>query len=127
MNKNILISLVFIIFLTFSANAQTSLNGKWKLVSIQNLPVETNISLNVDKNRIGGNGGCNSYGGNLTKKGNKLDFSEIFSTKMWCDNGNIENKYFNTLDKATFYKIRKGQLILLNDKKETILAFVKVK
>lgn len=105
-----------------------SINGKWQLVSMtrdgKSLPlIGKAITLNIDKNKIGGNGGCNSYGGSFSQKGKEVTFSEIFSTKMWCDNSPTENLYFQTLKESIYYELKNGQLILTDETKENILKF----
>lgn len=105
-----------------------SIIGKWQLVSMtrdgKSLPlIGKAITLNIDKNKIGGNGGCNSYGGSFSQKGKEVTFSEIFSTKMWCDNSPTENLYFQTLEESVNYELKNGQLILTDEKKENRLIF----
>lgn len=105
-----------------------SINGKWQLVSMKRdgtfIPLpEKAIALNIDKNKIGGNGGCNTYGGSFSQTGKTVKFSEIFSTKMWCDNAPPENQYFQTLEESVYYELKNGQLILTDEKKENTLVF----
>lgn len=105
-----------------------NINGKWELVSMtrdgKSIPlIGKAITLNIDKNKIGGNGGCNSYGGSFSQKGKEVTFSEIFSTKMWCDNAPTESQYFQTLTESVHYEMKNGQLVLTDEKKENILIF----
>ncbi|NJM54373.1 MAG: META domain-containing protein [Blastocatellia bacterium] len=65
---------------------------------------EREILLNIEKDKIGGNGGCNSYGGNVAMKGNTIRFFNIISTKMFCE-GSIENQYFAALEKTTSFEL----------------------
>lgn len=127
MNKKLFISLALLAILTFSANAQTSVNGKWKLISIkEGFPLGHTITLNIDGAKIGGNGGCNSFGGNFRRKGGKVKFSQIISTKMWCDDhGKTEIEYFEILGKTVYLQSKNGQLIMLNSKREVLLRFKK--
>lgn len=110
-----------------------SLNGKWKLISMvleKDMAIvlpEKAITLNINKNKIGGNGGCNSYGGNFSQKGKTIKFSEILSTKMWCDNSPTESQYLNALGKSVNYKLINEQLILTDEKKENTLVFEEIK
>lgn len=110
----------------------TGLNGKWQLISMKigkalpmQLPVKP-ITLNVDKDKIGGNGGCNGYGGNFSQTGKTVKFSEIFSTKMWCeDSSPTENKYFDALGKSVKFEMDGDELILTDAKNENQLIFRK--
>ena len=65
------------------------------------------IRFEEDKDRFGGNGGCNGMGGNLEVKGSMIDLSQIISTKMYCEGtSEIENKFFNELEKVNRFEIR---------------------
>ena len=95
------------------------LNGKvWQLRAIDGAAVNSDratFSFDFDKNRVGGNGGCNGFGGTLTETGDGIKISQIISTKMFCENGSdVENRYFSALEKVTKYQIREGKLQLLN-------------
>ena len=98
-------------------NPASSLFGaKWKLLKINGENVgQTKAFIVFDerKNSVGGNGGCNSFGGQLLKNGAKLKISQIFSTKMFCQQGSeIENKLFVNIEKITDYAISENRLIL---------------
>lgn len=85
------------------------------------------VFLNIEKNKIGGNGGFNSYGGNVAMTGNTVKVSNIFSTKMFCE-GSIENQYFEALGKVTsfFFEFKNSQLILTDKTKRIVLIFDQV-
>lgn len=117
-------------FTKMTAEKPVRLNGKWQLVSMilerdMAIPLpEKMITLNIDNNKIGGNGGCNSYGGSFLQSGKTVRFSEIFSTKMWCEGSSpTEQQYFNALEKSVNYEIKNGQLILTDAKRENTLVF----
>lgn len=106
-----------------------SLIGSWQLNSFESdkkvFSWTNEVLLNIEKDKIGGNGSCNSYGGNVAMKGNTITFSNIFSTKMFCE-GSIENQYFAALEKATNFELKSNQLILTDKTKQTVLIFDKV-
>jgi heat shock protein HslJ len=106
------------------------LNGKWQLVSMKSgksLPMELPakpITLNIDKDKIGGNGGCNSYGGSLLQTAKIVKFFEIFSTKMYCEGSSpTESKYFAALEKSVNFELKDDELILTDAKRENKLVF----
>lgn len=108
------------------------LNGKWQLISMKlgkALPIQLpakSITLSIDKDKIGGNGGCNAYGGSFSQTGKNVKFSEVFSTKMWCeDSSPIENKYFDALGKSVNFELDGDELILTDAKNENQLIFRK--
>ena len=93
---------------------------EWKLTRIEGSVIKNDrafIRFDETKNSAGGNGGCNVFGGSLSKIGNKLKISEVFSTKMFCQNGSdVENKFFTNLDRVTEYEIRDEKLFLMANK-----------
>lgn len=109
---------------TIAPENSSELNGKnWQLTTINGETINTDestIVFDFEKNRVGGKGGCNSFGGTLTVNGNEIKISQIISTKMFCENGSdVENKYLSTLEKVTKYKTSDDKLQLLNG--ETIV------
>lgn len=75
-------------------------------------------------NKVMGKGGCNSYSGsyNLNDEGG-VNFSQVASTKMACENMAGETEFFATLDKANMTKIDADKLTLMNGLDE-IMVFV---
>lgn len=111
--------------------AAQNLSGiEWQLIKINNQDVGKTrafIKFDESKNSVGGNGGCNGFGGKLEKNGNKIKLSQIFSTKMFCESGSeIESKFLGGLERVTTYSVTKDRLILRAGD-ETILAFEKRK
>lgn len=89
---------------------------KWILKKIGGERVKTDrafIQFDAANDRFGGKGGCNGMGGNLKIEGARIDFSEIISTKMFCEDASeLENKFFGALDAVDSFKIKKGKLLL---------------
>src|SRR5690349_14032083 len=63
----------------------------WRLVSIGRVGAEvpvvngTTVTLKFGKDeRISGSGGCNSYGGGYRVEGDRITFSQVFSTRRAC-------------------------------------------
>ncbi len=98
----------------------------WQLSAIDGASVSAEkafIKFDETKNSVGGNGGCNGFGGNLVKNGNQIKISEIFSTKMFCEaTQEIENKFLGNLDRVTKYQIIDGKLFLF-DADKIVLEF----
>lgn len=99
------------------------LSTKWVLDDKVKGKVPT---LNIEANKISGNGGCNNYFGTLTMDAASGNFvaSQMGSTKMACDNLSSEQNYFQMLAKATKYvssgnslELYQGGLLLLKFKK----------
>lgn len=89
---------------------------QWKLTKINGESVGESkafIKFDEQKKSAGGNGGCNAFGGQMTKNGAKIKISQIFSTKMFCREGSeIESKFLGNLEKVTEYSIAENRLSL---------------
>lgn len=90
----------------------------WILTGINGATINSGratLTLDFEKNRISGKGGCNGFGGNLEKTKAGIKISQIISTKMYCEDGSeIENKYLSTLEKVNKLKLADGKLQLLS-------------
>jgi heat shock protein HslJ len=78
-----------------------------------------------DDNKFSGNSTCNSYFGSFKSTESAVTFSNIGSTKMMCDEMNLETDYFNMLRKADKYTISENELVLYTS--GTKIAVFKVK
>ncbi len=70
------------------AEATDGLAGRsWKLIESEGTAIRADIasSANPSPDGVGGNGGCNTYGGTLTVTPDGVDITEIMSTLMACD------------------------------------------
>lgn len=98
----------------------------WELVSLGNsLPVPgTNITLSFDKDNLGGNGGCNSYGGEFKLKGDKLTIGDVYSTEMYCEAEGImdqEARYYQMISNVESFSVDGEELILNTADGETLV------
>jgi len=125
--KTISVMIVILGILLTACGSAQSLNGtKWRLTHLAGQPVltETEVTLNLDDGALGGNDGCNSYGGSYSSEGNTIKVgTDIISTMMYC-NEQIQtqtNAYYQALLGAATYKLSGGKLSLL-DSSGTILA-----
>jgi heat shock protein HslJ len=86
---------------------------KWMLRKVQTEKglevVNTKAFLKFDKEKgsAGGNGSCNSFGSNALVEGSTIKFSNIFSTKMYCEAvQQTENAFFNQLGNADRFSLK---------------------
>jgi heat shock protein HslJ len=103
---------------------------KWSLKKIYDSGSEEAVSTKAfirfdkEKNSAGGNGSCNSFGSTATVNGNDVNFKNIFSTKMYCEQvQKTEDKYFKQLAEVNRFEIKSNSLILYKDK-EKLLEFI---
>lgn len=110
---------------------QTSVvtDRKWKLVELAGKPVADKINgkepfllLHTTDKRYSASGGCNGIGGNfnLEAKG-RIRFSAGMSTKMACENMEVENDLTKALMAADNYSID-GDNLSLNKARMAPLA-----
>lgn len=95
-------------------------NTKWSLAD-ENIQGKK-PTLNIESSRITGNGGCNSYFGELKLDSTAGNFvtNNVGATKMACENMQVESNYFSMLNEANKYVVNgntlelyKGNLLLL--------------
>ncbi|PAM94871.1 META domain-containing protein [Flavobacterium sp. IR1] len=64
------------------------------------------ITFDLKENRVSGNSSCNSFSGQFTVDGNKVDLTQpMMMTKMMCGDGQGEQVFMNTLPKINTYSI----------------------
>ena len=105
---------------------------EWTLVSLYGSgPLDnTNITLNVEDDGIGGSTGCNYYGGKVLMYEGILETrGGLSSTKVGCP-GEInqqESAYLRALDDAAFYRVRDGRMEIQDAAGETTMVFAEEK
>ena len=94
----------------------------WRLTALAGDPVSPDINSTViiSADSVGGNGGCNTYGGDFKVTPDGIDISQVFSTMMACDGLEQEQAFFAALEAANDFAIVDGNLQLLEG--GTVLA-----
>lgn len=78
-------------------------------------------------NQVGGEAGCNGYGGTYTLNGDKLTFSYLSSTLRACAEPEFmeqEQKYMTNLTHTASYKLEGNRLTIFDAKGTSLLSFV---
>jgi heat shock protein HslJ len=103
---------------------------EWLLVQINGQPplAGTQVTLIFEEANLGGNTGCNHFGGDYTSSPDgKLSIGTLVQTEMYCmePEGVMaqEVMYQERLRQASSYQVVDGQLEILNSQGETILVF----
>lgn len=115
--------------------ARSITDGSWLLIAFaqdgEQTPVieGTSITAVFDADgRIGGSGGCNSYGGTFSTAEGSLTLDGLFSTERACLGEGImeqERAYFDALQAATRYSIARNALVIESgDGGQLIFTFV---
>jgi heat shock protein HslJ len=95
---------------------------EWRLIEygpadapIATLP-DVSITLMFEAgNKLGGSGGCNSYGGTYQVDGQTLSVSDVVSTMRACEDAALtqqESKYLAALGSATSFQLSGNDLII---------------
>jgi heat shock protein HslJ len=108
----------------------------WKLSEINGIAVpepkegekEVFLRLLDEGARVEGNGGCNGYGGTYElMDGNRIRFSKMISTMMYCSRMDTETALYKVFETADNYTVS-GDMLHLNKARMAPLAkFVAVK
>jgi heat shock protein HslJ len=103
-------------------------NSVWVLKQINGKPaLESPIATLVfDESSLGGNGSCNSFGGDYKQDGANLTIGPLFSTLMACLEEGImeqESDYLAALQAANRFRMEAGQLLLLDKSGAVLLVF----
>jgi heat shock protein HslJ len=122
-------------------NTATSNNAEfketyWKLTELRGVEVpepkegekEVYFRLRNDGSRVEGNGGCNGFGGTFElSAGNRIRFSKMISTMMYCSRMETETALYKVFETADSYSLS-GNVLQLNKARMAPLAkFVAVK
>jgi heat shock protein HslJ len=100
------------------------------LVGGDEIPVVSGSQVTLifdDGEQVGGNAGCNSYGGGYRVNGSRITFSEIFSTRMACLEGGVmeqEQHYLTALGKADTFEAGADRLMIRFNDGQDQLIFV---
>ncbi len=108
----------------------------WKLTELRGVAVptlkegekEVYFRLRNEGSKVEGNGGCNGFGGTYEmSEGNRIRFSKMISTMMYCSLMETENALYKVFEATDNYAVS-GDVLQLNKARMAPLAkFVAVK
>jgi putative lipoprotein len=110
----------------YAASEHALIGPVWELDALDGEPsaagIETTLTFSRE-GQIGGNGGCNAFGGDYNVSGGTLSFSNIFSTMMACPDQETpqEQVFLAALEATQAFEIVEGEL-LLKDAGDAVLA-----
>lgn len=87
------------------------LNSQWELVSINQTAIDTSLKaptllFEANDGKVNGFAGCNQFFGTYNLSSDTLSFSQLGSTKMFCEQSqDLENKYLEQLGKVTHFVV----------------------
>lgn len=95
----------------------------WKLIELnekkiileKNQDTAPHLILNDENSLVYGNGGCNDiHGFYELAEGNKIKFSKIATTKMFCNYMEMEQALLNVLERTDNYSVKNDTVTLKN-------------
>ena len=114
---------------TTESISKTDMVAKWGVESISGLDnPSTDLILNLDlrDNTVQGFGGCNNFQGDVERDGYNIKFNHLISTRMICQNMNVEDAYLNALSKVTRFSIDKNILTFYGKNGKKLVTLVKM-
>lgn len=129
--KNLLVTFAIIIFGAGAASANAAdIDGiQWTLTYANGREVSNSsayFEVERDGRRFTGSTGCNRMFGNVDVKGQRIDFSNIGTTKMMCKlmAGNVsETAFLNALENADRFARNGNTLYVFDRNGRTVLRF----
>ncbi len=119
-----------------SVSASSALQGpRWRLVELEGQPSLAGggarapllLFARERVDRVGGATGCNSMGGRYEADGERIRFSDLFSTKMACveeERMRQETRFVGVLERSDRYSIS-GDSLTLSEGGTVVAMFVK--
>jgi heat shock protein HslJ len=97
--KKIFLLVIALFILAACSSTSKDITGEWKLVSYGDAANPTPVIPNVDTSikfdsngQLSGNVGCNGFGGNYELSADKITFSEIMCTMMYCEETSLQEQ-----------------------------------
>jgi heat shock protein HslJ len=98
---------------------------RWILIEMKEVPVQQSgtrrdafLEFIPAEKKITGNAGCNRInGGYILEKKNHINFQDVISTKMACQDMAFETTFLSLLNEVNRYEQQNSTLILKNDRK----------
>lgn len=104
--------------------------SRWVLVRIGDKPVlpeegkaEPYIVLQATSKQIAGHAGCNRLSGGYEIQGDRLELTQLTTTRMACPELETEHAFLNALEEVARWRLIDNQLVLLDESNATVLQF----
>ncbi len=133
--RSTIFSLLILGVFAIPAMSKTLPAGEWRLEAYNFMqkiayPINENeITMNIHEDgKLGGQSGCNVYGGSYSVDDGKLKIGDIISTMMACEEPSMkfEQTFFKTLEGATKFDVDDDKLTITDKKTANFLRFVRV-
>lgn len=106
--------------------AEPTLDGDWRLVGVQERPVDAGGTLTVADGHISGSTGCNRFRAAYTLKGLSITVAPVAATKMYCkDRALIERAFLAALETVTVIEFSGDKLFMHYEPGDKMLEFAR--
>jgi heat shock protein HslJ len=102
---------------------------RWVLTEMKGVPVQLSgtrrdayLEFRWSEKRFTGNGGCNTINGTYTLEKRQLQFPEVTSTEIACNDIEFEKLFLNLLREVDRYEMENADLVM-KDGRKVILRF----
>ncbi len=135
--KTKLLGLIVLTLLLFSCKSQKNetaameplKSGLFKVTTLEGKDLEdakVTLRIDLEKNRVSGNTGCNNYSAGLKLDSTHIETGLARATKMYCeDKMEIERSFLNNLGKAESYSFDGKTLKLKSADGTTLITAIK--
>ncbi len=128
------INYVLVKVLEEKTDSKWRLNDTWDLVAINGKTIavpegakKPNLRIQLSDMGFAGTDGCNQMMGKIKNvTGNTIEFYELATTMMMCEDMTIPNAFHEALIKSRTYQIKDLELMLFSVDKKELLRFKKV-
>lgn len=107
------------------------LSGSYLILKIKTDNVASeNIELKFDRigNEVSGNAGCNRFGSGYERKGIRISFKPVVSTKMYCEGKmEMETAISEVLPQISQMVLQEEELVFMNEALDPLLTIEKIK
>lgn len=109
-----------------SSATEPTLDGEWRLVGVQGLPVDGGGTLLVKDGHVSGSTGCNRFRASYTVTGPAIKVAPVAATKMYCqDRALVERAYLAALETVTVFELAGDKLIMNYQPGDKMLEFAR--
>ena len=106
-------------------------NGDWNVIYMTGVSGgfgESKLEINIEKEKISGSTGCNSFSGKVNRKGYAISFTDLAQTEMACsaEKMEIEKTFNNHMLKVTRFTLKKDLVITFYDGNKMVMKALKM-
>ena len=83
------------------------------------------MNFNAEEGQVSGKGVCNRFSGSFTTSNAKIKFSQAATTKMMCNEPEMERDFFQALNQVDHFSLKEDELKLMKGDETIFMASLK--